>query len=122
MFECHHQQLRMALALKAWTSKFYKYDVTSKQEDGQRYAHIDHLDEVRKSYVLSKYHNTSFTKEVNWKANKPLELVHTNMCGPIKPMSTRHNKYFTLINDFSRKTWIYFLKRKLEMLNCFKDF
>jgi len=45
------------------------------------------------------------------------------VCGPIKPMSTGQNRYFlTFIGDFSRKTWIYFLKRKLEVLNCFKDF
>jgi hypothetical protein len=78
--------------------------------------HIDHPDEVYESCVLSKHHRSSFAKEVNWKANKPLELVHTNVCGPIKPMSTRQNRYF------SRKTWIYFLKRKSEVLNCFKDF
>jgi len=49
--------------------------------------HIDHLDGVCESYVLSKHHRSSFAKEVNWKANKPLALVHTNVCGPIKPMS-----------------------------------
>jgi len=49
--------------------------------------------------------------------------VHTNVCGPIKPMSTGQNRYFlTFIDDFSRKTWIYFLKRKSKVLNCFKDF
>ena len=45
------------------------------------------------------------------------------MCGPIKPMLTRHVRYFfTFLNDYSRKTWIYFLKRKSEMLNYYKDF
>jgi hypothetical protein len=38
-------------------------------------------------------------------------------------MSTGQNRYFlTFIDDFSRKTWVYFLKRKSEVLNCFKDF
>jgi hypothetical protein len=65
----------------------------------------------------------SFAKEVNWKANKPLELVHTDLCGPIKPMLTRHIRYFfTFIDDYSRNTWVCFLKRKSEMLNYFKDF
>jgi hypothetical protein len=85
--------------------------------------HIDHPDEVCESCVLSKHHISSFAKEVNWKANKPLELVHTDMCGPINPISIRQNRYFlTFIDDFSRKTWVYFLKRKSEVLNCFKDF
>jgi len=80
-------------------------------------------EEVYESYVLSEHHRSNFAKDVNWKANKPLELVHTDVCGPIKPMLTGHNRYFiTFIDDFSRKTWVYFLKRKSEMLNCFKDF
>jgi hypothetical protein len=45
------------------------------------------------------------------------------MCGTIKPMSTGHNKYFlTFMDDYNKKTWVYFLKWKSEMLNCFKDF
>jgi len=50
--------------------------------------HIDHPDEVCESCFLSKHHRSSFAKEVNWKAKRPLELVHTDVCGPIKPMST----------------------------------
>ena len=85
--------------------------------------YIDHPDEVFESYVLSKHHRSSFAKEVNWKANKPLELVHTNMCGPIKPMSIGQNRFFlTFIDDFSRKIWVYFLKRKSKVFNYFKDF
>ena len=49
--------------------------------------------------------------------------MHTDVCGPIKPMSTGQNRYYlTFIDDFSRKTWIYFLKRKSEVFNCFKEF
>jgi len=54
--------------------------------------YIDHLDEVCESCILNKNHKTSFAKEVNWKVNKPLELMHTNVYGPIKPMLTGHNK------------------------------
>jgi len=48
--------------------------------------YIDHLDKVYESCVLIKHHKTSFAKEVNWKANKPPELVYTDVCGPIKPL------------------------------------
>ena len=30
--------------------------------------------------------------------------------------------YVSFINDFSRKTWIYFLKAKSEVFNKFKEF
>jgi transposase InsO family protein len=89
----------------------------------KRMPHIDHPDEVCESCVLSKHHRSSFAKEVNWKAKRSLELVHTDVCGPIKPMSTGQNRYFlTFIDDFSRNTWIYLPKRKSEVFNCFKVF
>src|SRR5438270_4058852 len=33
------------------------------------------------------------------------------------------NRYFlTFIDDYSRKTWIYFLKQKSKVFSCFKNF
>ena len=55
----------------------------------------------------------SFPKESNSRAKKPLELIHVDVHGPINPSSLGKNKYFLLfIDDFSRKTWVYFLKQK----------
>ena len=43
------------------------------------------------------------------------------MCGPITPSSLDKNNYFLLfIDDFSRKTWVYFLKQKSEVFESFK--
>lgn len=57
------------------------------------------------------------------RAKKPLELIHTDVCGPIKPSSLGNNNYFLLfIDDFSRKTWVYFLKQKSEVFEVFKKF
>ena len=45
------------------------------------------------------------------------------MFGPIKPSSIGKNNYFLLfIDDFSRKTWVYFLKHKFEAFGAFKKF
>ena len=58
-----------------------------------------------------------------WHAKFPLELVHTDICGPMNISSVGGNKYFlTFIDDFSRKTWIYLLKSKDEVFHCFKIF
>ena len=71
--------------------------------------------------VLSK--KSTGEQRGHGRAKRPLELVHTDVGGPITPMSTGQNRYFlTFIDDFSRKTCIYFLKRKSEVFNCFKDF
>jgi hypothetical protein len=49
--------------------------------------------------------------------------VHTDICGPLDPISFGGNKYFiTFIDDFSRKSWVYFLKEKSSALAVFKNF
>ena len=52
-----------------------------------------------------------------------MQVVHTDVCGPIKPSSLGKSNYFLLfIDDFSRKTWVYFLKQKSEAFGTFKKF
>ena len=47
------------------------------------------------------------------KTNNVLELIHSNLCGPMSvPSLGGFWNYILLIDDFSRKTWIYFLKCK----------
>ncbi|KAI9201145.1 hypothetical protein LWI28_018928 [Acer negundo] len=86
-------------------------------------SNIHHPNEMCESCVLSKQHRNSFGKEANWRATMPLELVHTDVCGPLTPVSNGQNQYFlTFIDDYSRKTWVYFLKRKSEVFGYFKEF
>jgi len=48
-------------------------------------------------------------------ASKPLQLVHTDLCGPSRKKSLRGEEYFILfIDDFSRICWIGLLKHKYE--------
>jgi hypothetical protein len=45
-----------------------------------------------------------------------LELLHLNLCGPIKLSSIGGCRYFMLlIDDFSHYILVYFLKKKLEV-------
>ena len=42
------------------------------------------------------------------------------MCGPLPSASFSSFKYFlTLIDDYSRHTWVYFLKLKTKVFNMF---
>ncbi|GAA0141050.1 hypothetical protein LIER_02285 [Lithospermum erythrorhizon] len=62
-------------------------------------------------------------KKSNWRASKILELIHSDICGPINPTSNSGKRYFlTFIDDFSRKGWVYLLINKSEALSCFKEF
>ena len=45
------------------------------------------------------------------------------MCGPMIATSLSGYVYYVLfIDDYSRKTWIYFLKGKNEVFSKFKEF
>jgi transposase InsO family protein len=85
--------------------------------------HIDHSDKLCEGCVLGKHPRNYFPKEASYRAKKVLELVHTDICGPITPNSLGKHRYFiTFIDDFSRKTWVYFLKEKSETFFIFKKF
>jgi transposase InsO family protein len=84
---------------------------------------IDSLDKFYEGCVIGKHPRSSFPKVAEYRANKPLELVHTDIYGPIKSSSIGENRYFiACIDDFSQKTWIYFLKEKSEAFRVFKKF
>jgi len=50
-------------------------------------------------------------------------LIHTDIRGPITLESFNGKRYFiTFIDDFSKKTWVYFLKEKSKAFEVFKKF
>ena len=57
------------------------------------------------------------------RANKILELVHSDVFGPVSIPSLGKSVYYvSFIDDFSRNTWIYFLRNKSEAFDRFKEF
>ena len=72
--------------------------------------------------VFGKHHRVSFKKSSNRKISK-LELIHSDVCGPMEVESLGGNKYFvTFIDDASRKTWVYLLQAKSQVFQCFQQF
>jgi hypothetical protein len=52
-----------------------------------------------------------------------LELVHTDLCGPMQTRSLGGAYYFLLfIDDYTRFTWVYFLRKKSDTFEYFKEF
>lgn len=73
--------------------------------------------------IQGKQNRLPFPKKSYNRATEPLELVHTDLCGPMPCSSLSGSKYFLLfIDDFSRKTFVYFLKTKSEVFEKFKSF
>ena len=72
---------------------------------------IDH-DGVCKGCALGKIAKSSFPISES-RSNETLDLVHSKLCGPMSIASLGGFCYYILfIDDYSRKTWIYFLKSK----------
>ena len=52
-----------------------------------------------------------------------LDLIHSDVLGPIPTTSMNGSIYFlTFIDDYSRYCWIYFLNKKYEVFENFKAF
>ena len=72
--------------------------------------------------VYGKQNQVSFPSG-SMRAKKILELVHSDVFGPAKVPSLGKSVYYvSFIDDFSRNTWIYFLKKKSEAFDRFKEF
>lgn len=49
--------------------------------------------------------------------------MHSDLCGPMQTASLGGSRYFLLfIDDYSRMSWIYFLKNKSETFEHFQKF
>lgn len=73
--------------------------------------------------VYGKHSRASFPVRKAWRASKCPELVHADLCGPMKTESLGGSRYFLLFtDDYSRMRWVYFLKFKSEAFENFKKF
>jgi hypothetical protein len=67
--------------------------------------------------LKGKQQKEVITNKSTWRDDDVLELIHSDIYGPINPESNGKNRYFIIfIDDLSRKTWIYFLSEKSEAL------
>lgn len=80
-------------------------------------------DGVCEGCMLGKQRRQPFPSGKAWRAKTMLELVHTDVCGPMRTPSNEQNRYFILfIDDYTRMTWVYFLREKSEVFKVFKKF
>jgi transposase InsO family protein len=79
-------------------------------------------DGVCKGCALGKNAKGSFSSNDN-RSKGILEIVHSDVCEQMTVPSLGNFIYYIIfINDYSRKTWIYFLKTKDEVCSKFQDF
>ena len=70
-----------------------------------------------------KSHKLPFPKvNNNHNKYKILELIHSDICGPLNPVSKGQGKYFiTFIDECSKYCWVFVLKSKCEAFETFKS-
>ena len=79
-------------------------------------------EDVCEACQLGKQTKLSFPSNT-YRASMKLQLVHTDVCGPMQNESVNGSKYFLLfIDDYSRFCWVYFLKTKGDVFDEFVRF
>lgn len=102
---------------------FQSLMLLNKHQMVQGLPKIAQPDNVYGGYLMSKQTRRPFPSEATYNADKVLQLVHGDLCGPITPTTSGGNKYFLLlVDDFSQSMWVYMIKNKNDALDAFKKF
>ena len=73
--------------------------------------------------AIGKQHKHPFSERNESEANDLLELIHSDVCGPMNIDSMGSSRYFvTFIDDYSRYTTVYMIKHKSQVTEKFKEF
>jgi hypothetical protein len=74
--------------------------------------------------ILGKMARRPFSKESGEPPKtRPLELIHTDVAGPMPTQSRKGYRYFVMFtDDATRYTSVYFLRQKSEVVSAFQEF
>src|SRR5271169_465790 len=63
--------------------------------------------------MMGKMMRLPFTSS-NYRATRPLEIIHTDVSGPMRTKSPGGSRYFvTFLDEYTNKSYIYFMKHKI---------
>nr|GEX59264.1 hypothetical protein [Tanacetum cinerariifolium] len=80
-------------------------------------------DQLRSFFELSKVKRSSFKSKAVLSSKGRINLLHMDLCGPIRVASINEKKYIlVIIDDYSRYTWTLFLHSKDETPEVLKEF
>lgn len=84
--------------------------------------HFNKITEFCNACQYGKMHKLPFNNS-NFRAPKPLELIHSDLWGPA-PVISKHGfrYYINFLDGFSRYSWVYPLQNKSDALSIFKQF
>lgn len=90
--------------------------------DGIEFADEDA--EIRKCEVCARGKQCRLPfKQSKSQSTNILDLIHSDIAGPMENSSIGGARYLlTFVDDFSKKTFVYFLKAKSDVLSTFRNF
>ncbi|WVZ01111.1 hypothetical protein V8G54_027180 [Vigna mungo] len=73
--------------------------------------------------IIAKQTRRPFKTHLVMRSKERLEVVHSDVCGPMETPTLSGNRYFvTFVDEFSRMTWVFLIKLKSEALEVFKRY
>ncbi|WVZ67203.1 hypothetical protein U9M48_016315 [Paspalum notatum var. saurae] len=83
---------------------------------------IEHVGELCDSCLVGKQRRQPFPKKAKFRAQDPLELVHGDLCGPIRPATHGGRRYFLLlVDDHNRYMRLRLLTTKDQAAEAIKE-
>nr|GEY55442.1 retrovirus-related Pol polyprotein from transposon TNT 1-94 [Tanacetum cinerariifolium] len=80
-------------------------------------------DHLCSSCKLEKAKRKSFHTKITPSSKRRLQLLHMDLCGPMRVASINGKRYvLVIVNDYSRYTWTHFLRSKDETPEVLIDF
>ena len=73
--------------------------------------------------ILGKQYRETFLAGKSVRPKAPLEIFHPDLCGPMQIPSIGGSHYLLIfIDDYTRKTWVFLLKQKIEVFERFHQY
>lgn len=91
--------------------------------EGLDYENIEINDDLCVPCIQGKQTNLPFNKEKKNKPTRPLNIIHSDVCGPINPPTIDRKNYFvTFIDGYTHYTKTYLITEKSEVFDKFKEY
>ena len=100
-----------------------KYEETQAATEGLPAVAPANSEKLCGGCLQGKMTVTSFPKESKTKTNQPLQLVHSDVMGPMKTKTPGGSRFvLSFVDDFSGFVTVYFLKAKSEVASRFIEY
>lgn len=111
------------MALETWKSQSQGYEEDNIRRHHQGFTYAKNLRrKIYGDYQIGKHAKMSHKTLQHLDTSKVLELLHMDLMRPMQVESLGGKRYvFVRVDDFSRYTWVNFIREKSDTFDVFKD-